>query len=290
MAKKKTTDSTEDEVLEDDELEVDDESQDETDDDELDTEDEDTEETDDDEDDDEDEDDDSDSEASEEDEDDEDADEFKKRFTQFKGDDADEYLKNLEDGYAESSKEAVRLSRELKPLKAELERITALIATQPELAKALQDGQSQQQAAQTTETTVNPALNWAETQMRQTWTKEFNAFAEKHPEIETDLQLAEQVDQQLAVLRDVIWQREKRQLGMSEGLELAWKILGKDTNDDKEKVSMAAKASASQGKASGGKKSKAAKSKFSEAQITVAMDMMNVGRKEAIKRMTEHVK
>jgi hypothetical protein len=287
MAKKKKTDSTEDEVLEDDELEVDDESQDETEEDELDTEDEDTEETDDEtEEDDDDEDEDSD-EDEDEDEDDED---FKKRFTQFKGDDTDEYLKNLEDGYAESSKEAVRLSRELKPLKVELERITALIATQPELAKALQDGQSQQQSAQTTETTVNPALNWAETQMRQTWTKEFNTFAEKHPEIETDLQLAEQVDQQLAVLRDVIWQREKRQLGMAEGLDLAWKILGKDTNDDKEKVRMAAKASASQGKASGGKKSKEPKSKFSEAQITVAMDMMNVGRKEAIKRMSEHVK
>lgn len=284
MAKKKeTTDSEiENEELEADEEEVDpsqeeDETEDDSDDD---SEDEDAEETDDDDEEDEDED-------SEEDEDDDE--DFKKRFTQFKGDEPKEYLQNLEDGYAESSKEAVKLSRENKTLKETVERINSLIAANPELAKQLQEVDGTTKTGDAAQP-PDPALSWAQTQMMQTWEKEYKDFTTEHPELETDPQLADKVDSQLGIIRDVIWKSEKRQLGMAEGLEMAWKILGKDTDNKEEKVRMAAKASASQGKASGGKKSKAAKPKFSEAQINVAMDMMNVDRETAIKQLSEHVK
>lgn len=273
-----TTDPTENEELDDQiDEEVDDESQDETDNEEVDTSDEDTEETDDEDD---------ESEDDEDDSDEEDEEPFQKRFTQFKGESPTEYLKNLEDGYAESSKEAVRLSRENKQLKETVERVNALIANSPELAQQLQD-----QGVQPVATPAkDPAISWAESQMREQWQKEYKSFADAHPEIETDPQLADELDEQLAIVRDVIFKKEKRQVGMAEGLEKAWKLLGRDTDDKQEKIRMASKDMASSSKAPSGKKSKAPKPRFTEAQISVHMEMTGVDRNAAIKQLSEHVK
>lgn len=213
-------------------------------------------------------------------------DSFKKRFTQFEGDDPTTYSKNLEDGYENSSKEAVRLSRENKALKATVDKVNELIAKNPELAKAITDGTPATNTA-TTLTQQDPAILWAQTQMRQTWEKEYKDFASEHPDIETDVELAEALDTKLAIVRDVVLASEKRQVGMGEGLEMAWKLLGK-TDDKQEKIRMAAKDSASQGKSQGGRKADAPKPKFSEAQISVAMDMLNVSREEAIKQLSTH--
>jgi hypothetical protein len=266
-----TTDPAAEEVTDDDtQEEVDEETQDETDESSEDaTTDEDDEETDD-------ESDDSDDEASDE-------EDFTKRFTQFKGDTPTEYLKNLEDGYAESSKEAVKLSRENKDLKATVERVNQLIANNPELAQAVSDGKQAPAAPK------DPAILFAETQMKQTWQKEYNDFAREHPEIDTDPALADALDAKLKIAKRIVEEEEGRLVGMGEGLNMAWKLLGKDTDDKQERVRVASKDSASQGKASGSKK-KDARPKFSEAQIEVHMEMAGVDRNTAIKQLSEHVK
>lgn len=276
MAAEDTTDPTSDEELEDqDDTEVDEETQDETDGDGEEDTDEEEDETDDESDD-----------SDEEEDDSEEDEDFQKRFTQFKGDTPTEYLKNLEDGYAESSKEAVKLSKELKELKPTVERIQQLIATNPELAEAIKGAEGQPAEAVVPK---DPALQFAESQMKATWTKEYTDFAENHPEIETDPVLADQLETKLKVVRRIVQEEEGRLVNMGEGLEMAWKLLGKDT-DKQERIRMASKDAASQGKAKSGTKSKVAKSKFSEAQIEVHMDMTGLDRPAAIKQLSTYVK
>lgn len=194
--------------------------------------------------------------------------EFQKRFTQLKGDTPDEYIKNLEEAYAESGKEAVKLAREVRELKTPDKEETKVESVE-----------------------TNPAILWAQSQMQQTWQKEWDTFTQDHPEVNEkdpsyDAKLADDLNEQLIIVRDVILKKENRQVGMSEGLTKAWRLLDMEDNS-KERVAMAAKDVAGQGRASSSK-TKEAKPKFSDAQIAVAMDMMNVDRQEAIKRMSAY--
>lgn len=280
----KTTDPTLEEELETDEEEVDEETQDETElDDESDNDQEADEETGD-------ESDESDSEDDEDESDeDEESEDFKQRFTQFKGEDLPQYTKKLEDGYLESSKEAVKLAKENKTLQETIDRVNQLVATNPDLAKALQEGTSELTGKPADSTVVrDPAVLWAESEMKRVQKAEYDKFVSVHPEIESDPKLASDLDAKLKVVADVVWNQEKRQIGLGEALETSWKLLGMD--DTKEKISMAAKETGSQGKSSGTKKVEKTSTKFTEAQISVAMDMMNVSRSEAIKNLSANVK
>lgn len=269
----KSTDSTKDEELEDDTEVVDDESQDETEDDlDKDSEDEVDEQTDDESD-----------ESDDEDESEEDED-FKPRFTQFKGKDTGEYLKKLEDGYFNSSKEAVALAKDNKTLKETVDRMTKLIASNPDLAKELTAGTGQPAEPDTTST--DPAVLWAQAEMKRQFQEEYDDFIEAHPEVETDPKLAEELDETLKLVGRIVWEKEKRQVGMGEALNKAWKLLEREDSD--EDVRIAAKDAASKSKSSSAKKGGEGKSKFTEAQISVAMEMMNLDRTEAIKRLSAH--
>lgn len=273
---KNSTDSTQDEDVKDDlDQEVDDDSQDETSEDELDTKDESDEETDD-------ESDDSDDEGEDE-SDDEDSEDFKKRFTQIKGDSPTEYLKNLETTYAEHSKEAVKLNRQNKELQKVVDRINQLVAANPELAKAFKGDEVKQEEV----AAKDPAVAWAEAEMQRTWQKDYDEFVEQHPEIESDPALADELNEQLSVVRDVIQKKEGRLVGMGEGLRKAWKLLDKD--DTQEKVRMAAKENASKGKSASGKKSDSkGKTKFTESQVETMMSLQSIDRTKAIKLLAEY--
>ncbi len=269
----KSTDSTKVEELDDDIQGVDDEGQDETEDD-LDegSDDEVDEQTDDE------------SDESDDEDEPEEGEDFKQRFTQFKGKDTGEYLKNLETGYLESSKEAVTLAKENKAFKETIDRYTKLIASNPDLAKELKAGT--EPSADETPTSTDPAVLWAQAEMKRQFQEEYDEFIEAHPEVETDPKLAEELDETLKLVGRIVWEKEKRQVGMGEALTKAWKLLDKDDSD--EDVRIAAKNAASRGKSSSGKKGPEGKSKFTEAQISVAMEMMNIDRNEAVKRLSAH--
>ncbi len=276
MAKKSTDSTTEDETKTKSQ-EVDEETQDETEDEELDSEEEEDEETDDDSD-------DSEDEGEDESDEDEDSETFKKRFTQVKGDTESEYLKNLEDTYANSSTEAVRLSKELKESKAIIDRINAAVAKDPQLAEALKTSDVE---AQKDQPPKDPVLAWAESERDKIWGREYNEFVESHSEIATDPELAEALNNQLAIVRDVVMRNEGRMVGMGEGLKKAWKLLDKDDTD--EKVRIAAKDSASRGKSASGKKAdKSGKTRFTDQQIEMMQNLQGVDRNKAIKLLTQY--
>lgn len=216
---------------------------------------------------------------------------FDKRFTQFKGETLPDYAKNLEEGYAQTSKEGVKLARENKALKESIERVNQLVATNPELAKALQPGEATTDTDTVTSTQpVAPEVAWAKSEMERVWKQEYTEFAQGHPEVETDPALAEELDNALKIVRDVVWNKDKRQVGMGEGLNMAWKLLDKDNTDNQEKISMAAKNSAGQGKTASTKKADA-KPKFSEAQIKYGMEAgIGTTRQEVIEKLSAYAK
>ena len=225
------------------------------------------------------------SDESDDEDEDEESESFNKRLTQFKGDTPTEYAKNLENGYLETSKEGVRLAKENKELKASVDRINQLIATNPEFAEAINDNSK----AEIPQIPNDPAIAWAQAERDKQWKKEYENFTDRHPEIETDPVLADALNTQLQVVREVIAKTEVRLVGMEEGLTKAWKLLGKD--DSEEKLLVAAKDTASKGKSVGGKNHEpVSKVKFTESQIEVAMSMMNVDRKTAIKQLSTHNK
>lgn len=264
-----TTDSTEEEEVKDDDQQVDESSQDESEADDTTTDDQ------------------SDDEETDEDESDDDSSKddggFTKRFTQIKGDSPEEYLKNLEETYVKSSTESVRLNRQVRELSAQVEKVTKLVAQNPELAEKLKTD-----TATTSASEVNPALAFAESEMNRKWQEEYQGFVKLHPEVETDPELAEQLDEQLKIVRDVVWARENRLLGMGEGLTKAWKLLDRDEAPTKEdKVRSAVKDQASQSK-TGGTVKPEGKTKFTDKQIEIHMEIANVDRKTAIKQLSEY--
>lgn len=278
MAKKSTDSSKDDETKDELDTEVDQDTGDETEEDELDSDAEVDEETDDDSDDSEDE-----GEEDESEEDEEDSEDFKKRFTQIKGDDPESYLKNLENTYAKSGVEATRLSKENKELKAVVDRIEQAIAKDPKLAEALKGADVD---AQRDQTPKNPVLAWAESERDKVWQKEYSDFLDAHEEIATDPELAEALNNQLAVIRDVVWRSEGRVVGMGEGLKKAWKFLDKD--DTQEKVRVATKDNASRGKSVSGKKIGTGKAKFTDSQIEMMQNLQGVDRKKALELLTQY--
>lgn len=189
---------------------------------------------------------------------------FTKRFSQFKGDDLEAYNKNLEEGYYNSSTEALRLNNEVKDLKARLDQITGVVANNPELAEQFN---LQQDAPQPVK---DPAVRYAETKMQEEMKSEYDEFVRLHPEIESDPGLQERMTKRLAVLAKSIQEDEGRYLGMGEGLQLAWTSLGMAQQDKSEEIRMKAKETAASSKTAKGGTKKVEKSEFTKAQLELA--------------------
>ncbi len=257
------------ETLKDEEVETE-ESADETDDDE--TEDEETEgdETED-ETDDEDEDESDDDESEEEDEsEDEDA-ELDKRFPQLKGETLTEYKDSLETAYAESTTEYNRLKGLLDKSQPAVEALSKIIAKHPELAEEI--GSEAATAANENEFPKNPTQVLLEQQVAEVQQREYSEFNKKLKDdgvdLEADPKLANELNSALAVVRDHVWRSERRIVGMGEGLERAWKLMGKEI-DPKDKLRNAAKKVGGQKRSAGGKKAKSAVGKLTPDQVKVA--------------------
>lgn len=190
--------------------------------------------------------------------------EFKKRFTQFKGDTAAEYAKNLEEGYLKSSTEALRL-------------------------KKLLDEKGEKTEKTDDKTPIDPDVAWAKGERQRQWTKEINDFKTEHPELDSDPALAQELNDELAIIAEVYQRKNGYGISMAEGLTKAWASLGYDANDKKERIAAAAKDGGARSK-SGTAKTTPPKSKLSESQITVYMEMQQVDRNEAIKKLSAYTK
>lgn len=188
---------------------------------------------------------------------------FQKRFTQLKGDNTEEYLGSLEEAYANSTTEANRIMAEARDLKSKVEAIGQIAANDPELAEKLEAVFGGDNAPKPP---LDPTTAYMQQEMEKKMKSEYDSFVSAHPDLESDAELAKEVNDNLAVVRDAIWQREGRLVGMEEGLKKAWNMLDRD--DSEEKTRMAAKEIAGQGRTTGGgKKATKSSSPLTEAQI-----------------------
>lgn len=224
------------EITEEEEVETE-ESEDETDDSEAESEDEDNEETDAEESDEEDEED-----SEEDDAEDESEDKFDKRFTQLKGDTPDEYRKSLEDAYANSSTEGQRLSAKVKELEQKMEQ---LAKQDPELADKFEEETGQP---------LDPVLQTLKQEVEERQLREYNEFAEKHPEVATDTELQTDLNDALAIVANHHYKKTGKLLGMKDGLDKAWKLIGKSDEEEVDMDRAKAKNAAAQGRPAGSSK------------------------------------
>lgn len=196
---------------------------------------------------------------------------FTKRFNQFQGETPEEYAKQLEDGYDNSSKEALNLKRQLDDTKRENDRLLAVVAANPDIAKQLVQPQTPTIPTTPAQGT-DPALMFFRAQFEEQSQSQYNQFVDNHPELRSDTGLAQEINRRIYAYGLAVRQSENRQPSMKEAIEAAWVISGRQLNPTKDEViQMAQKNIAGQGRRPGGRPAAPAQaSTYTEEQLEVA--------------------
>lgn len=207
--------------------------------------------------------------------------EFDKAFKNIKGDTPQEYIKNLEESYRKSSQEGKLNHQKAKENQERIDRITSVIAKNPEIAKVIADASDDTEIS----LTVDPALLHARQDMENKMEKDYNSFVDSHPELETDPELQEKVLDEVKIFGDAARKKGKI-LGMDEALRKAWISLGLDKEDSKEKIVTKAKETASKPKTNNGNK------KSSGKTPTLSPEQIKAGKRMGLteKQMLEALK
>lgn len=176
--------------------------------------------------------------------------EFKKAFSQIKGDTALEYLPNLEDAYRKSSAEGKRLSGENKDLQDRIDQINAAVAKNPDLAKLIMEATGEDAVP----ATVDPGVQLARQEYNDKIAKDLDTFLSEHQT------LADDEDQMSEFMDNVatIGAAERKKGRIIDPMKAYKKALGMmDYDDSKDKLVDAAKSTASKPKTPAAKKPKA---------------------------------
>lgn len=184
---------------------------------------------------------------------------FDKRFTQFKGETVEEYVKNLEQGYDNSSKEALRLKKQLDELRGE--KLSAV-------ANAESD---KKDGSETKHEPQSMTDLWVSQEMKRRHVEQYQDFASKHPEVDEDDELFERLDSETGKYMDYVYKTQGRIPDLGESLNWAWGIVkpedSKDTKEEKVVTAVKNAGSASKSKSPAREQ---AKPKFSDQQIEMA--------------------
>lgn len=206
-----------------------------------------------------------------------------RRFNQFAGDGSTEaYLSNLEKGYENSSKEAIRLNTELGQATGRIDTIMRAVAADPELASklgAVLKGDSDAGGTGTDENSdADMAQNPFVTDLKAQWTEksveEIQTFIEANPEVETDPTVKADVQKWMKIFSDQHYKDTGRLMTGGKAMAAAYKHLGLENKLEKQDLANGAKKLAtparSQGKA---KKSNGSKPTFTSEQLEMARNM-----------------
>ena len=205
-----------------------------------------------------------------------------RRFTQFAGDGKDEtYISNLEKGYENSSKEAIRLNQELSQATGRVEAIMRAAATDPDLAAKLNaaiNGSDAGGSGTDENSNGSPADNPFVRNLQSEWQekseKEIAEFIEANPEVATDPKISADVKHWMNVFSNDAYNRTGRLMSGGEAMALAYKHLGLENKLGKQNLADGAKKVAtptrSRGKA---KRSNGSKPTFTPDQIAMAQAM-----------------
>lgn len=226
--------------------------------------------------------DDSEEETEEESEEETEDDSKKYRFEQFAGESDEEYIKNLEEGYENSSKEAVRLKNEADVSTRRLNAIMDAAKADPKLGEALQNALTEAgttaesletKPGDDVETSNNPFLKAAETEWKTKSQQEAKEFVEANPEVLSDPEINGKVRHWMEVFTREEMQQNGKLLTAGEALEKAYNHLGLENKLKKEEdLAAAAKKNSapSRPKSSTPKKKKSSGKDFTQSQLDYA--------------------
>lgn len=161
------------------------------------------------------------------------------RFSQFKGKEgtAEEYIKNLEDGYLNSSQEAIKIKDERDGFERQVNAIKAAAGKDPEfgekLLSLLKDNGSNDDDSgfgddKATQTSKNPFLVNAETEWNQSNEKSIKEFVDANPEVLTDPKINADVKRWTKVYTREVYESEGRLITTGEAMKMAYRQLGLD--------------------------------------------------------------
>lgn len=238
-------------------------------------------------------DDDSDDDADDSDEDDDDAESGDKKdsksdrkFSQFKGDGTDKaYISNLEEGYKNSSAEAIRLKGEAETAQGRLDTMLRVVAADPTLSKALNDqlngkggsgsGGSGGGENPDAENLRDPFMMSAQTEWQEKSESEIQEIIDANPEIVSDPKLAGDVKHYMKVFSEDYLARNKKLMSGGEAMAAAMKYLGIEDKRQKQDLAKGAKKNLTPPRSRGNKakKSGGQKPKFTDDQIAMAKSM-----------------
>lgn len=238
-------------------------------------------------------DDDSDDDADDSDEDDDDAESGDKKdsksdrkFSQFKGDGTDKaYISNLEEGYKNSSAEAIRLKGEAETAQGRLDTMLRVVAADPTLSKALNDqlngkggsgsGGSGGGENPDAENLRDPFMMSAQTEWQEKSEKEIQGIIDANPEIVSDPDLAGKVKHYMKLFSEDYLTQNKKLMSGGDAMLAAMKHLGIEDKRQKQDLAKGAKKNLTPPRSRGNKakKSGGQKPKFTDDQIAMAKSM-----------------
>jgi hypothetical protein len=217
------------------------------------------------------------------------------RLSQFKGEKGtpEEYIKNLEDGYLNSSQEALKIKDRAEGLERQVNAIKAAAGKDPEFGEKLLsllkenggDGDGSQGDGgfgddKATQSSNNPFLVHAETEWNQNNEKSIKDFVDANPEVLTDPKINAEVKRWAKVYTREVYESEKRLITTGEAMQMAYKQLGyEDKRNSQQDLVNGMKKNAAptrpQGakKKSGGNKPAGNTKQFSDLTLTLAEKM-----------------
>jgi len=154
------------------------------------------------------------------------------RFGQFKGDGTQEsYIKNLEEGYKNSSQEAIRIKDEKDSYERQVNAIKEAATRDPEFGEKLLsllkgNGGDSETTNSGQDSNGNPFLRDAETRWNQESEKEAKEFTDANPEVLIDPKINADVKKWMRVFSKQIFDDDGRLIKAGEAMEMAYRHLG----------------------------------------------------------------
>lgn len=209
-----------------------------------------------------------------------------RKFSQFKGDGTDKaYISNLEEGYKNSSAEAIRIKGELETTSGRLDAMLRVVAASPELSKALNDqlngqgggsGSGSGNDENSQDDLANPFIANLQAEWQEKSEKEIQEIIDGNPELITDEALGKDVKKWMAVF-SAEYRKDHggRLMSGGDAMIAAMKHLGIEDKREKQDLANGAKKNLTPPRSRGNKakKSGGQKPKFTDSQIAMAKSM-----------------
>lgn len=222
------------------------------------------------------------------------------RFSQFKGEKgtADEYIKNLENGYLNSSQEAIKIRDERDGFQRQVDAIKQAAGKDPEFGEKLLsllnagggDNSSSGDGLDdpVTQSSNNPFLVHAQTEWNEKNELSVKDFTDANPEVLTDPKINADVKRWARVFTKQVFDDEQRLITTGEAMERAFRYLGlEDKRQAKQSLVDGMKKNAAPTRPQAAKKKSSGKSgndtkQFSDQTLSFA-DKMGISKERLVK-------